>query len=321
MRLKLLLTTMALITVAACTPAPDQSSEDQQVLIYAYNLAGEGYTEHHIRSLDLASGEEIIITSPDGAAWNATVTTARDVIYSLQRGDEAQIYRTDLKGSTHTQMTTVPGMIAFHPMSSPVDDLIVFSRFDTGNIAALDPADGSVTDLTTHEAFDSHPVFFPDGKRVLFSTRRIESENGEPGIFILDLESGDIEDTGYFGSYARPDHDGRLIVFSGWDFPDAEPDVYIAALGSGQARRQLTDTPYYDGHPAFTPDDTSIVFVSRKDQGADDPVPDDPNTQGVNEVYIMPATGGDWTRLTFGEAVAWHPEIISVAQQVFRNAE
>lgn len=312
MKAKSIWTLLITLLVAGCAPSVDQTQKSQQVLVYAYNQPDKEYSQHHIRVRALDESEDRIITPPDGAAWNATISLDGDVLYTLYKNDAAQLYRTDLVGEKHERLTNLPGLIAFHPMKSPKSDLIVFSRFDTGNISSFDPETETVTDLAVHEASDRHPVFFSDGQRLLFSSKRLESESGEAGIFILHLATEEIEHTGFYGSYARPSHDGRHIVLAGWEETGAEPDIYIADLVANTRRRRLTETPYYDGHPVFTEDDKSIVFVSRRAQPNTDIVYDDPDTQGINEVFMIPVEGGDWTRLTHGDAVAWHPEIVSV---------
>ncbi|MEX0297474.1 MAG: TolB family protein, partial [Kordiimonas sp.] len=141
---------------------------------------------------------------------------------------------------------------------------------------------------------------------------------GDPGIFIYHVETGEVEETGYFGSYARPSHDGKSIVFAGKRSKGADRDIMIASLSvkpglipvSMKDAVAITEGGGYDGHPAFTEDDKSIVFVSRRAQSLAFPPDEESDTAGTNEVFIMDLDGKNIERLTDGGAVAWHPEII-----------
>jgi Tol biopolymer transport system component len=67
----------------------------------------------------------------------------------------------------------------------------------------------------------------------------------------------------------------------------------------GTHERQLTDWPGYDGGAVFSPDGTSLVFTS-DEFGGSDAVTDGENGGIADQldVYVMPAEGGDPTRLT-----------------------
>ena len=57
-------------------------------------------------------------------------------------------------------------------------------------------------------------------------------------------------------------------------------------IGSGSASR-LTNTPAIETAPSFSPDGSRIVFESDR--------------SGTQQLYIMPASGGEATRISFGE--------------------
>jgi len=66
----------------------------------------------------------------------------------------------------------------------------------------------------------------------------------------------------------------------------------------GGNRTRLTDNSHYDDYPAWSPDDTEIVFISDRD--------------GNNEIYVMNADGTNVRRLTINPAddtfPTWSPD-------------
>ena len=60
-------------------------------------------------------------------------------------------------------------------------------------------------------------------------------------------------------------------------------DLWITGLAGGDARR-LTATPAVESDPHFSPDGQWLAFTSARD--------------GVGSVYVMPAAGGEPTRVT-----------------------
>ena len=73
--------------------------------------------------------------------------------------------------------------------------------------------------------------------------------------------------------------DGQTIVF------DMVGDLYSMPIAGGQATR-LTSGMAYDMQPRFSPDGERIVFVSDR--------------SGDNNVWLMPASGGEPTQLSKG---------------------
>lgn len=294
--------------LAAILSGAQSAAADQ--LIYAYNDKHDGYELHHIHIRDLATGKEISIGAKDGTIWNAQfLPSLNEVVYTLQKDGGTQIHIVNADGTNDRQITNVPGMVAYHPSVSPDGKRIAFSRWDTGDAGVVDRDGGNLTVFAPHEAFDYQPVFFTDGKRLLFGSDRTKNELGEPGIFILHLESGEIEETGYYGQFARPSHDGTRIVFGASEKKGDQPDIYVARLGSNEPPRQLTDNDYYESQPAFTPGDDYVVFVGRGAQPSDFPKEEENETQGVQEVFMVDLKSGAQQRISHGGAVAWHAEV------------
>lgn len=296
--MKPIVAAIALSTLASLPSVSDS-------LIYAYNDKGE----HRIHIKNIETGEDTIVTPAGGAAWNATFSPSGDhFVYTWQKGETSHVFIAPVDGGEHKQLTEGP-LVAFHPSFSPDGNHIIFTDWSNRSIAIMN-RDGTDRHLLTEsEERNSHPVFFQDGKRILFTSYRDRSAIGDPGIFIYNVENAEVSHTGYYGTYARPSHDGDWIVFSGKRHKNAERDIAIAELDSDSPIKFLTEGGGYDGHPAFTEDDQSIVFVSRMAQSPLFPSEDESDTAGTNEVFLMDRDGTNVTRLTSGEAVAWHPEV------------
>lgn len=81
--------------------------------------------------------------------------------------------------------------------------------------------------------------------------------------------------------YRAPSLSGQTLAFV------AEGDIWLARLGDLQARR-LTSTDGAEQTPFVSPDGKQVAFVA--------------STDGPEEVYVMPATGGIPERVTFEQA-------------------
>ncbi len=272
-------------------------------LIYAYN---EG-SQHRIHLLDTATGVEKIVSPEKGAAWNAAFhPNGKQIIYTLQGEKDSQVYVADADGGSPKQLT-FEQQYAFHPSFSPDGNQIVYSKLSERDLILMDADGTNARVIAASDSYDAFPVFFSDGRRILFHSRRLESDHGEPGIFIFHLETGAVEHTGLFGTYAYPSPDGSQIVFSSKRSADADRDVMIAGTSNPSSAHPLTEGGGYDGHPSFTPDGKQIVFVSRKAQDPSFPAAQESDTADTNEVFIMNIDGSNVQRLSHGSAVAWHP--------------
>ena len=68
-------------------------------------------------------------------------------------------------------------------------------------------------------------------------------------------------------------------------------DLWVVSRNGGQARR-LTSTPTVETDPKFSPDGSKIAFTA--------------TVGGNTDVYVVPAAGGDPTRLTFHPGLDRH---------------
>ena len=199
------------------------------------------------------------------------------------------------------------------------------------------PAPGEARFLTntrqlTYEGRRSGEGYFsPDGKALVFQSER-EADNPFYQIYVLDLESGDLNRVSpgpgkTTCSFFRPNSDDVLFASThldpdtrklqkdefdfraagkqrrySWDY-DEHMDIFVARRDGSNLRR-LTSARGYDAEGAYSPDGSKIVFSSIRDAYPPEKLsPDDRKKLEVDpayfaEIYIMNADGTDQRRLT-----------------------
>jgi len=158
--------------------------------------------------------------------------------------------------------------------------------------------------LTTDPAEDIYPAWSPDGKTIAF----VRHEGPEITIFTVPVLGGP-ERKLYkgtsafyslyeFGNALSWSPDGKSLAFSGQPGPREPNGIFLLSLETLETK-QITTPPegfLGDSTPAYSPDGKYLGFV----RGA--------SSRDV-EVYVMPAKGGEPTRLTFdnrsGRSLGW----------------
>ena len=201
-------------------------------------------------------------------------------------------------------------------------------------------AGGPATALTTREASNTHPRFSPDGRFLAFLSDRIEDTSQ---IYLLDRRGGEPRALssleGGVSAFAwSPDGSAIALVSkdpepkrvrSADDGKDAKEatkpplvitrlqfkrdgvgylderrsHLYILEVATGDTR-QITNGPYDDSEPAWSPDGREIAFVSNRT--------DEPDANDNTDIFLVPSGGGDPRRLTDNpgadRAPAWSPD-------------
>ena len=128
---------------------------------------------------------------------------------------------------------------------------------------------------------DRNPQFSPDGKRIVFESRRLGKGTqlwlaNADGTSAIPLTEGT---EGYHGG-ARWSPDSRRITFYE-QMPDGELGIYVVDAVSGARPRLLTQP---GERPSWSHDGSAIYFDSSR--------------SGVSQVYRVPAAGGTTIRVT-----------------------
>ncbi len=240
----------------------------------------------------------------------------------------------NVKSSLLFAIVFVGSLLLIHPnqMASAESGKIVFTLSREGNeeIYIINDDGKNLRRLTRHPAVDRWPVWLPDGGRIAFCSdrdgafsiytmdlagkniKRVAVENGRPAIspdgqWIAQTPAGSLLLVDIDGlkrkeiRWGRPHGatgmaawapDGNKLAFT-IRLPGVGNDIYVVDI-TGNNLQQLTDHPWQDLYPAWSPDGQWIAFWSNRDGG--------------NAVYLMEADGANPKRLANGRSPEWAPD-------------
>ncbi|WP_427026092.1 Tol-Pal system beta propeller repeat protein TolB [Aureimonas ureilytica] len=170
-------------------------------------------------------------------------------------------------------------------------------------LAIMDQDGANVRYLSQGNDLVLTPRFSPNRQEITY----MSFGQGEPRVYLLQLETGQREVVGNFPGMTfapRFSPDGQKVVMSLQQ--DGNANLYAMDLRS-RATTRLTSTGAIDTSPSFSPDGTKIVFES--DRG------------GRPQIYSMNADGSGQQRISFGQGSyntpVWSPrgDLIAFTKQ------
>jgi len=154
-----------------------------------------------------------------------------------------------------------------HPAISPDGASVVFVY--QGDLWRVPATGGTATPLTLHEAYDTTPVWSPDGSLIAFSSDRY----GNFDVFVMPAAGGEATRLTFHSADDTPTSftpDGKAVLFgsarldaaSNAQFPTgAQPELYRVELAGGMPR-QVLSTPAE--HAVFNRAGTVLAYTDRK---------------------------------------------------------
>ncbi len=150
-------------------------------------------------------------------------------------------------------------------------------------LAIMDQDGANLRYLTQGDDLVLTPRFSPGRQEVTY----MSYANGQPRVYLLQLETGQREIVGNFPGMTfspRFSPDGQKVIMSLQQ--DGNANIYTMDLRS-RATTRLTSTAAIDTSPSYSPDGSQIVFES--DRG------------GRQQLYVMNADGSNQQRISFGD--------------------
>lgn len=282
---------LAFILVAAVVAwGCSESSEKATPKDIVYEASGSGGA--HVYRVNPETGVATQVTTGSSVNRNPAWSPDGDqiVFISDRGGAQEDIHVMDADGSNMIQLTETEAR-ELAPKFSPDGTSIAFARNDGEDWSLwLMKADGSgAKEIAGPYRYVEFPSWRPDRNEIFFSA--IETGGGAADVFRVDLDTGEITVAiSTPGADVCPhfSHDGKWLTYA-TDIGDAgEIDVFRHDLASpatdGAADVRLTDSPGVDDYANYSPDDTQLVFVTRRG--------------GEAELYLMDEDGTNQRPLT-----------------------
>lgn len=263
------------------------------------------------------------------------VHPTREVAFISDRDGNSEIYAMNADGTDQTRLTNDPATDAFASWS-PDRSQLAFASTRSGNYDIwVMNADGSgLIQLTTAAGLDYLPAWSPDGSTIAFTSNR----DGNQDIWVMNSDGTgqvNLTSTGSLDYGATWSPDGTKLAFTS-DRAGSQDIWSMSADGANPA--QLTTDPSIDYTPAWSPDGSRIAFSSERDGGVEEvyvmnadgssqirltnsPTEDfapawspdgsmilfSSNRFGNYNFFLVPATGGATSQLTFAAGDNYYP--------------
>jgi tricorn protease len=140
------------------------------------------------------------------------------------------------------------------PAPSPDGSEIAFSYM--GDLWKVPAAGGRAERLTVHEAYDSNPVWSPDGGLIAFSSDRA----GNDDIYVVPSGGGKPDRLTWHSAYDYAqcwDRDGSRVLFTSYR-DTLESNLFAVSLDGGLPRRVLADRGF---NVSVSPDGRWLAYV------------------------------------------------------------
>ena len=276
-------------------------------------LHGEGLTSLQYRDAKAAATHEI--QSNISAPSRLRIERRGDVIYMLLASAAGEPLRpSGASIKLLLQGTFYIGIgVCAHDKSAV--EKAVFSNVEivAPTVGAALPVLSSTLETVTISSTDRRVVYVApthfeapnwshDGTYFLF--------NSEGHILRLPVPGGTRTtiDTG-FANRCNNDHgispDGQWLAISDSSQPDNQSSIYIVPIAGGTPRRVTQNSPsYWHG---WSPDGKTLAFCARRN--------------GEFDIYSIPITGGEETRLTSAKGLDDGPDYSPDGQYIYFNSE
>lgn len=212
----------------ACPPQPDKSKGYVWGVFNAYDIFTSKPDGSDLR----------VLTASPGYDAEATVSPMKDrIVFTSSRDGDLELYTMNLDGTDIRRITHSPGydgganfswdgkkivFRGFHPTDSLglaeyrtllSEELV---KPMTMEIFLCDADGGNMKQLTHNGAANFAPIFFPDNRRIIFSSNMEKPGSRDFHLYTIGTDGSHLERVtglGTFNSFPMLTHDGKKIVF------------------------------------------------------------------------------------------------------------
>ncbi len=240
--------------------------------IYLMNLDGQ-IKSRVTYTTDYNDNSPAFLNNPNYIYYSSEPKSSREVKVVIQSSGSTPIYTGFNLTHIHSKITQPVLPISFGaraPRSSQTGNQIVYETNTDGNLeiylmdlsgvdlSQINPADIPKTRITNNDIDDGSPVFYPNGRRIVF----VSSRNDVHQLYAIDINGKNekcIYPSPYDSYNPSVSPDGKTIAFV--SARDGDWEIYLIE-SNGKNERQITSGIGRSIQPAFSPDGRYLAFVS-----------------------------------------------------------